>query len=207
MKCSYKLFLVAVLLVLSSCTSISYPSSYGVGNRSANGQAEGEWTIYRNIKHAALIKLYDDHFVYAKGRYSNGQPEGQWTVWNEEGVKMAELLFSNGMLNGDARIFNFSTHYPTAVDKPIIAHFENCKLKYVNGYKDNQLVFKTVMSENSNTINDCNRFYRFKTEPEPESGYTHGYSGVVDGIARSFFDYNGDGYAAVIKNAPLYSKP
>jgi len=200
MKYSFKL-LFAVLLVLNSCTSIGSPEYYGVGSRNASGQAEGEWTLYKNPLDAP-ITIWHEYFLYGKGKYSNGKPEGLWTIWDEKGQKEAELLFSNGILNGDSKLLGWEYITAKKFDQPIIAHFENCKLIHIKGYRDNKPVFNIFVSEDSSTENDCNALDKYTSE------YGSNYTDFMDRIQWAFFDsISRDGYASILKKAPQHSKP
>ena len=89
----HKLFLsLSIILILNACANSPV---YEVGNKDANGKQQGLYTIYSK----------GNNMVLGKGQFHNGHPDGLWTLWNNAGLKVAELNYKYGLMDGEYRIY------------------------------------------------------------------------------------------------------
>jgi antitoxin component YwqK of YwqJK toxin-antitoxin module len=72
----------------------------------------------RNLKDGKYELICDKIFVEA-GNYKQGHKDGIWTVKNLNGTKISEIVYSNGILNGNYKLFYYEG------DRKLEASFEN----------------------------------------------------------------------------------
>lgn len=101
---------VSAWFVLISCT----PAFTGYGTRDAAGNAHGSWKIYKY------------GWLRATGQFVDGKLNGQWQIFDEQGVKIADLPFSNGLLHGKYILYYGSAKFPEAAGRlKTIGHAEH----------------------------------------------------------------------------------
>ncbi len=106
-----KYILPFLLLLFTSCSTTTVDISpgaehYGEGKRNNQGEAHGAWTLYAKANNS----------VFAEGSYEQGKPVDDWLIKDTGGTKNAELEFSNGVLDGEYRLY-YSSFTPKASGK------------------------------------------------------------------------------------------
>ncbi len=100
----HKLFLsLSIILILNACVNSPV---YLAGNKDAAGKQQGPYTIYSKA----------NNMVLGKGQFRDGHPDGAWTLWNNAGLKVAELNYKYGLIDGEYKIY-FTDQRPEDVNK------------------------------------------------------------------------------------------
>jgi len=107
------LLLFATLLCLGSVAVTAQP----VEKKAAKPAPE--------IRGAKINGLYDGPIEIwtssltkqASGQFNNGKPTGLWTFWDDDGTKIVEITYINGMFSGSVTMWNPTASGPLSKGK------------------------------------------------------------------------------------------
>jgi antitoxin component YwqK of YwqJK toxin-antitoxin module len=107
--------LMLSLVVLASSTCFAQNK---VKTSYDNGSVKSEYVQIGEL--VAVTNYYENGAVKETGFFKNESPEGKWETFSQDGIKTAELSYTNGKRNGEFRVWDeFSNAY--------------VEMKYANG--------------------------------------------------------------------------
>lgn len=109
-------FSLLTILAVSSCVP-RMTGLFGRGMLDASGKRQGEWVVYHR----------PGTVVLGAGQFIDSVPNGPWTINDTKGKKVAELVYKNGCVDGNYKLWY--GHKYTATFVKTYGQAEDCELQ------------------------------------------------------------------------------